>query len=337
MIEGYTIELRVEVMEPLVSTVLSVPLLSRMSIMRIKKTIFGSGNEKELFQTINSNWSDKFDVYPSLPYTTIIDFLNEQNLSQQEKNFLKKANVDYTVCTKEGEPLLSIEFDGMGHGFSKLGEYVQITYTTDPMRSKKLTLKLKIANGVGYPFFIVSYDEKNCLKGESLTIVDGIIGCVLAKKHFLNRIQELGDEHSDEIKSLAPHEEYEFVQDLVLSAEVEADLEWNPIVQKAYEYESQLNAKSMGFEYLTDPDLPDIKDMFDFDGLAKRIKAFDKVKRVGCKVTVKTSRGELFETAWMRNIEGFGVSATSLVREIAELLAYKKALTELGEIVQTQA
>ena len=34
-------------------------------------------------------------------------------LSSEERSFVFKTSVDYTLCTKQGQPLVSVEFDGM--------------------------------------------------------------------------------------------------------------------------------------------------------------------------------------------------------------------------------
>lgn len=69
--------------------------------MAAKESIFGSQSERELFTTINSRWADRFTVYPSLPFATLIK-LGAMTLTHTEREFLLKTNVDY--CTKQGRP-----------------------------------------------------------------------------------------------------------------------------------------------------------------------------------------------------------------------------------------
>ena len=54
-----------------------------------------------------------------------------------------KTNVDYVLCTKEGRPLLAIDFDGLGRGFDRYGTYVNVVETDDKYRKLKFDLKLK--------------------------------------------------------------------------------------------------------------------------------------------------------------------------------------------------
>lgn len=75
--------------------------------MKTRKSVFGSESEKELFKTLNSHWGQNFDLYPSLPFTSIID-IQDAVLSDKERNFLFKTSVDYTLCTKKGGPIVSV-------------------------------------------------------------------------------------------------------------------------------------------------------------------------------------------------------------------------------------
>lgn len=87
--------------------------------MSVRRTIFDSHNERELFVAIDSYWSSRgFALYPSLPFSNVFD--NRQfELSPEEKSFLLKTSLDYTLCTRDGKPLVSVEFDGLCHGFSR--------------------------------------------------------------------------------------------------------------------------------------------------------------------------------------------------------------------------
>ena len=94
--------------------------------MSVRKTIFDSYNERELFTSIESQWSERgFVLYPSLPFANIFD-VTKLDVTSEERSFLFKTSIDYTLCTKDGQPILSVEFDGISHGFSRHGEYVAV-------------------------------------------------------------------------------------------------------------------------------------------------------------------------------------------------------------------
>jgi hypothetical protein len=92
--------------------------------VKLRSTVFDSESEKGLFKSLESRWSSKLRLYPQLPLSRIIE-LNPQELSPAEKSYFYKTNVDYTLCDQRGCPILSIEFDGIGGGFSKDGVYLQ--------------------------------------------------------------------------------------------------------------------------------------------------------------------------------------------------------------------
>lgn len=297
--------------------------------MKIRNYVFGSGNEKELFNTLKTHWAQRFDLYPSLPFASIID-IDDARLSDTERSFLYKTSVDYTLCTKQGKPLVSVEFDGLGHGFSQDGKYIQIVPSTDQYRKLKLDLKLRLCKEVGYPLFVVSYDEKVSLGDDiTLTIVDGLIGQVLAKRHFLLTIAKVVEQHQELLEGLPPDEQHEYIQDLVSDAGAEAELTWDPIAQKAAQLQGTLLGKviwkSLRHEYLHDPELPG-GDLFDVQAFKHRVEALKHIRRVGCKVTLDTPEGKFSETAWVRNFQEFGVSPTTIAENIASLILFRNIL-----------
>jgi hypothetical protein len=302
--------------------------------MKIQENVFGSRSEKDLYKSLESKWSKKFTLYPQLPFQAIINFDISSSLSKQEINFLYKTSVDYTLCTKEGKPVLSIEFDGLGCGFNKGGEYIQEKKTDDPYRKLKFDLKLRVCEEVHYPFFIISYEEKNKIdQNLYLTVVDGIIGQVLAKNHFatigISEIGEIMKQNEDFLTELSPDIKHDYIQDLVTSAEVEAELKFDPIAITGAKYEELAYrrgiCKGYRVSYLSDPELPEA-DLFDTTALERRIQAIDKVKRHGCQITLRTPLIDIIQTTWVRNFEGYGVSSIGLAENIATLLAFKRAL-----------
>ena len=92
--------------------------------MNPKATVFGSKIEKSAFASVQSQWSDRFNIYLSLPFSNIIDFV-DGTLQPKEQEPLLKTSVDFTLANKQNDkPILSVEFDGIGCGFDKDGVYV---------------------------------------------------------------------------------------------------------------------------------------------------------------------------------------------------------------------
>jgi len=285
--------------------------------MTLKENIFDGYNEKVLFRHLNSIWKKYFNIYPQLPFTKIFD-IKTLDIQENERNFLLKTNIDYTVCDKNDKPLICIEFDGLSGGYNREGEYIQVK--EDPLRKKKLELKLKIAIEHHYPFYIISFPEKKFISEKiNLTVIDGIIGQTIAKKNFQDKkkeIQRYLDNNVETLRSMSEYELKEHVDDLVISSEVETELTWDPIARRAAELFHVLFTKRIITGYS-----PEFQSKPEF----WKLKDINGIKWYGCKVSCDTPNGKVIERAWVRNFEGGLASPIIIVRNIAELLAFNKA------------
>jgi len=298
----------------------------------IRKTVFASKSEHYLYKALNTMWSNSFLLFPSLPFATVFNF-EKMDLTKGEKEFLFKTSIDFTLCDKKtGAPVLSIEFDGMGRGFSRNGEYIEISPSDDKYRKLKFDLKLKISTQTGYPYFIVSYKEtENLEPGLNLTIVDGIIGKVLAWKHASKTIQERAWELDETLSDLPSDLEREVISDWIVEKEVEGVFLWDPIVKKIGEYESKLPEKlrSIGKDKilkckkyipLSETSIPIPLDRFD-QTTESGVRELEKPFWIGYKVIIETNFGNIEKSVLIRNI---GFFSASLSKDIAELLALKE-------------
>ncbi len=217
--------------------------------MSIRQHVFSSDSEQKLYHSITKRWGNRFAVYPNLPFANIIEVRRVAGLTEQERRYLLSTSVDYTLCTKDGDrPLLSIEFDGLSQGFSRDGRYVPIPALADPERSRKLDLKVRVAERVGYPLIVVSYHEKNPLdEGLHLALVDGIIGQVLAHREFESSLPRRLAELEPTLEALSPWERHEAIQDALLDLEFETELEWNPILRELSVLEYELSERGVLF------------------------------------------------------------------------------------------
>jgi len=305
--------------------------------MKVRSTLFNSSSEAELFQAVHGTWEPQYRLLPEIPFANLVT-LDERKLSAAELGFLNKTSVDFVLAGEGWQPLLAVEFDGLGHGYSREGVYVQTAFTQrDPHRAWKLGLKARVAAAAGLPLVIVSYDEKAIIDRETgLTIVHGIIGQFLADQHAVRRINALYKEQKDVIEAMPVDERTDYVQDyVVISAEVEADIDWNPICGLL----SRLRARALdlapisrtGQLPLQDPPRPDNTTPYEpgFDGEAL-LTWWRSIRRWGCECWVDTGRGRVTSgPVWVRNIEGPGISPICLVNEIAELMAWRAAVTFL--------
>jgi hypothetical protein len=170
--------------------------------VKIRATVFDSKAEEDVFRRLQSRWSSELVLYPSLPLAKVICLGEDDLLPANEERFFYQTNVDYTFCTPEGRPLFSVEFDGLGGGFSKAGTYIPHRRTQDRNRQWKLDTKLQFAAAVRYPLMVVSFEEVRSFDDESITILDGIIGQFMAHRKFDDYI-EVDSEAWDEYEASA--------------------------------------------------------------------------------------------------------------------------------------
>lgn len=284
--------------------------------MKPKATVFGSKIEKSAFASVQSRWSDRFNIYLSLPFSNIIDFV-DADLPPKEKDTLLKTSVDFTLANKKADkPILSVEFDGIGCGFDKDGVYVPtVDYQhIDPYRKLKLDLKLRVSKAAGYPLVVVSYDElKQISAQEQITVLDGIIGQILSRLWFASpggRKTASGlIQFAETLASPGREEALEFIG---IDTEFITQIQWNPVFKRAAELLEEAVQKGLcqrwGTRYLTHPRFGQ-----------------DAPENVGVTVTADTPNGERSTTVWLRNVNTSGIDVT----ELAELIGRIRVFSDL--------
>ena len=284
--------------------------------MAVKDSIFGSGLEERGFRSMESTWGESYMLCSQLPMSVVFD-----PKSRDTSNFFFKTSLDYVLCTKEGRPLLAIDFDGMGKGFDEDGEYVQVEPTRDRDRKSKFDFKLKYAQDNNFPYHVVASEEFNFLSDEvTLTVADGIIGSIISNAAFLERGPLLLEEYAEKIGNQPFWYQSEYTQDLLTDLETECFLEHDPLVRKETEVRKQLLEMidcipRWGFRYFSP--------LKDSEVLPNYYEVKNNVASLGCVVTIyDTPVGEVSEIASVRNV----AYSASIVREIAELLAWSKLL-----------
>lgn len=302
--------------------------------MKVKNHVFGSNSERKLYRTLKTHWAP-WPIYPQLPFQAIIDFETSSPLSERERRFLRRTSVDCTFCGKEDQPILSIEFDGLGDGFNRNGKYVQQKRTDDELRRLKFDLKLRVCREVDYPFFIVGSEEAQNIGPElHEIIVDGIVGQVLSKKYFEEKsvpeIQDILRREADSLSQISSDQAMDYVGGLYSGLQIGAESSMDPIVKKADQYailalEKGIPAFSYLEQQLHDPELPEIIP-WDLQNLKDRFDAMGNVTRVGCKLILNTSSISIIQTAWVRNFDDRWVHPYKVAKNIAFLLLLRRVL-----------
>ena len=247
--------------------------------------------------------------------------LKRIELTEIEKSRLKKTSIDYTLCDKDDTPLVCIEFDGLQEGFN-LGTKYHTHFPSNQWRQEITEFKLKVAHNSLFPFFVVGSrhfaDFSDDLR---LTIVDGIIGEVLAKRATHDRFakgfspEDAGYSQTD-FDSLNELEQNDIVQDWALGVEVTAECEHNPITTKCFGLTRELDIHSYGSRFLEYPKAPGTENM------KARAKALKDATLLGAECTVKTpDLGEVKRTCWLPNFNTPYFTGLGLMEEIAQLTA----------------
>jgi hypothetical protein len=199
--------------------------------LRVKDNIFGSRPERRLYKALEGSWPDKLRLYPGLPFLSVIDWSGAR-ITPIERQYLENTSLDYTACDAATDhPLISVEFDGLGRGFTRDGRYHEVVGGPDPNRQEKMNLKIRLARDAGYPLMVVSYDEATPISDDDeLTVTHGLIGSYLSHFYTQERLNEIGP--TLDFDGLSEEEQEERVAELIIDVEVDAMFEWNPLALK---------------------------------------------------------------------------------------------------------
>jgi hypothetical protein len=301
--------------------------------MGIKTQVFASRSERENFYKLSRQWGDQYRIYHNLPFLSVfttdnlIDLSNWEGktviLSDIDLSRLKKTSIDYTFCDEDDSPLVCIEFDGLQQGFN-VGTQYRPKKGFDSWRKKIMELKLKVAHNSLFPYFVVGSDHFNDLTSDvQLTIVDGIIGEVLAHQAFKIRFQEFDPisygYSQEEFDNLPRWEQQEIIEDWGIHSEVTTLMEHNPIYRKAAELQHEFvhNGACQKFGY--------------GGAVYPEGSKIDDAILVGRKYTAySTKYGDIERTVLLPNFKTPGFYFGELAQYIGELLAF----TELKRRVE---
>jgi hypothetical protein len=324
--------------------------------MSVKKTVFGSKAERAYYYELKRQWGGEYQVFHNLPFLFVFAPNNlidprscwsasgpaSIHLTPIELSRLKKTSIDFTLCDHHDTPILCIEFDGWQEGTNVGSAYLPQT-GNDQWRTDIMELKLKVAHGSLFPYFVVNSDHFASLAPQTkLNIVDGIIGEVLAGRETRRRFdagfnpEDVGFTQPD-FDELPPGQQDELIQDWVLSVEVDCELQFNPISRRVAEL--RLKAAT-GWEsrYRCFPESDETA------GTVDRVKK-EMENALMNGATVRLSRKgfeDIESTVMLPNFQVPGFSSGfGLAEEIATLICLERALernesTDGKVIPQTQ-
>lgn len=91
--------------------------------MKKATTIFGSNSERRAFETINKHLPSGWRLYGNTPLSQIVE-IRKVELTEKKWNYYLKASVDFVLTNPTHKPVLAIEFDGLGEGYSSGKRYI---------------------------------------------------------------------------------------------------------------------------------------------------------------------------------------------------------------------
>ena len=239
--------------------------------MGVKSIVFGSKKEQENFYKLSEVWGADYRIYHNLPFLNIFTVENLFDWSQLqivsvtevEIGRLKKTSVDYTLCDHDDTPILCIEFDGLQEGHNVGGNYHPIyrSKQSSPEWRKEITeLKLRVARCNLFPFFVVGSEHfRDVSKDTKITIVDGIIGYVLASKAARKKIgqgfkpEEVGYSE-EEFVNLPSDLKEDLITNWVHDVEIYAEVDHDPFLPRIDELRTSLGITHNKCQWLHYPD-----------------------------------------------------------------------------------
>jgi len=162
----------------------------------MKRSIFDSNSEKKLFRKIDSRWSKYVEVYPQIPVKNVIGYhqIKSLDIPEKAKDYLLNTAFDFVVCELQSAiPILAIEFDGIGGGFSQDEQYIyKVIPIKDPYRKLKMQRKLEACMFSMVPLVVLSFNECDFINqsNDMLMVVDAIIGQALEYQYYNKNISE---------------------------------------------------------------------------------------------------------------------------------------------------
>lgn len=299
--------------------------------MGVNKNPFKTPGEQASFQKLSRQWGGTYRIYPSLPFLNVFNTKNLIDLSQwppttisiskEDEKKLDAAKIDFTLCGADDKPLVCIEFDELNEGWN-VGKEYRSELEVSPWRKELTETKLTVAHGSFFPYFVIAPQYFEDIGGLELTIVDGVIGEVLAKRATHDRLSqpftaETVGMTDAEFEALPESEKREVIQDYVWGAEIQSTLDHNPIARTVAKLEEEIGGSCS--------ERPLIAPGVDPEKVEERARAMEKSPLLGVEVTVKTNDGRT-QSARVRvpRFDSPYFIGVSLVTDIAKLIALKK-------------
>lgn len=291
--------------------------------------------ERDNYKKLARTWGRTLTIYHNLPFLNVftteglIDsagFLTRPiEIDASDKARLKKTSLDYVLCNTEDQPLIAIDFDGLCEGFNVGTSYHPHYPPTNPWREQITELKLRVAHGSQFPYFVLGSSQFADLGPDvKLCAVDGIIGEVLARRQVQARAAQgvsagdFGLTH-EEFEALPPDEQQDLLQDWVTGVEVDADFATNPVTKKHWQLQMELKLQSYSTSFLNYPPVPDSA------SLAERAALISRAVLEGCSFVIEDPEfGRVEAIVMLPCFQTPHFSGLGVAEELAGILAMNR-------------
>lgn len=303
--------------------------------MKKRETLFDSRAEKRLFRSLDGFWEPEYRLWIHIPFANLVE-LHEGDCSAVELNFLHQTTVDFVLASSDGQPVLALEFDGLGGGYSRAGVYRPGAAASEhPSRIWKLGLKARVSSLAHFPFMIVSNEEADPLaENHQLSLVHGLVGSALAQRELPQRLSELLELYAEDLRRSRGDDHQDLAQDIMIQAEVDTGMRHNPVLRASAELEQHIRTRlgplSVTYEPLEEGPRPPGCSPWreDFE-----VSAFQRWwtgrERLGVKCSVSAQDFAISRSIWVRNLEGCGYGVHGWLDELAMLVTASAALRAL--------
>lgn len=300
--------------------------------MKKSNIIFGSNSELKAYEAIDKHLPEGWRLYANTPLSQIVE-IGRNELTEKKWNFYLKSSVDFVLTNIDHEPVLAVEFDGLGGGYSASNKYVLAQQVeNDQYRELKMNFKINTCFSVGLPLIVISFEEIKQLSGDDiLSLVNSIIGSHIVSREYSKTIEQWDREGRGKGKTF----EEMLWEDSELRTELR--IKNDPFLsnlERIYEEFEKLGA-SCSVTSLSKPDIMTaLREKKPFESVASRYI----VK--GGKLPIP-----VIMTVWVRNFAGeemgysldpevipsHGVNPLQVADSVAWYLSHKKALEVAGK------
>ena len=249
------------------------------------------------YETIDRHLPSGWRLYANTPFSAIVEVQREE-LSQKRWDVYLKTSVDFVLSDSRHEPVLAIEFDGLGEGYSSGKKYVlDQEVERDPYRELKTNFKLELCYAVGLPLVVISFEEiQNLTEDDMLSVVNSMIGMHIATREYHSTIQDWDREGKGVGKSFKEL----LWDDSVLRTQL--NFNYDPFLSRLAENWEEFEKLGATWQQ-SSVSKPDI-----LTALREK-KSFTSV---GCRHTVRGGRVQnpAIVTVWVRNFAGAEMGAS---------------------------